>query len=177
MAKQNTGGVYANMDFPPYTYVEYPKHISIGPHGQHTTVFNKQEEQELLSKMQKDQDDAPAYIEPLVVDPAKEILISRARELGVAFNAKWSKAKLEQVVKAAEDDVDNLPPEMPAEKKSRIAAPVVEDDAAESVEITPEEYKDSLISQAKSFDIPANKLWGIPRLKASIAEAKAKLKD
>lgn len=171
MANKNNGGVYANMDFPPYAYQEYPKHIKTGPHGQYAIVNSAAEEAQILNKLQVDEDNAPAELVQLVSDPEKEILISRAKELGVPFNAKWSKSKLQMVVNEAEEAVDVLPPEDPEakEKEKNVPQPVEGE--------TPEEYKDHLIQEAKFLGIPANKLWGLPRLKASISEAKAKLKD
>lgn len=154
MAKQNYGGVYANMEFPPYVWTEYPKHVPIGG-GRYEVANNADDEAKILQRLQKDEDNAPAYIEPLVTDPAKEILISRARELGVPFNAKWSKTKLEQVVKEAEDTIDSLP---------------AESNKSEDTELPSEELKEKLLAEAKALGIPANRLWGIPRLRASIAE-------
>lgn len=147
MAKQNYGGVYANMEFPPYEFREYPKHVVTGPFGQYEVANNETEETVIRAKLQKDHDDAPAVAAPMVADPAKEILISRAREIGVPFNPMWSKVKLDAVVKAAEAELDNLPPE--------------EDD------------KDALIARANALGIKATKLWGIPRLKQDIAAAEA----
>lgn len=164
MAKQNLGGVYANMEFAPYTYQEYPKHVPIGPNGKYEVALNAAEEERILSKMQKYDDDAPAETVAYVPDPDKEILISRAAELGIPINRKWSKAKIQTLVEGAEDDVDSLPAE--SEK--------TEDEEALS-NTTPEELKESLIAKAKSLGIPANKLWGIPRLKASIAEVTKKI--
>lgn len=179
MAKQNFGGVYANMEFPPYTYQPYPRHIHTGPHGQYEVANSEEEETQIRARLQKDHDDAPAAPVPYVADPAKEILISRARELGVPFNALWSKAKLQKTVDEAEAAVDDLPPEeLPKVKKMVEAAPEDEDveDSEEDQFNSPEDYKDHLIAEANSLGIKANKLWGIPRLKSSIAEANANKK-
>lgn len=178
MAKQNFGGVYANMDFPPYVWQEYPKYIATGVNGQHTIVYSAVEESALKNKMQKAQDDMPAEPVHYVADPEKEILISRAAELEVPINRKWSKAKLEQVVKEAEEAIDDLPAEEAPVKNMKLAVIEEYNDDQEIVEDSesPEEYKDRLINEAKALNIPANKLWGIPRLTASIAEAKAKMK-
>lgn len=158
------GGVYANMDFDkiygPKSYQEYPKHIPVGSNGEYLVAHTPKEEEEILGTLQEMDDNAPAKVEHYVADPEKEILISRAREIGVAFNRKWSKAKLKQVVEEAEAEIDALPVERAAE----------EEDTGE----TPEEMKDRLIQEAKSLGIPANKLWGIPRLKSTIAEHKNK---
>lgn len=177
--QRNYGGVYANMDFDAIygskAFHEYPKHISTGGKGQYTVVHSAAEEHELLNRIQKDQDDAPAYVAPYVTDPEKEILISRARELGVAFNSKWSKMKLKQTVEAAEQDVDNLPAEQV--NKVKVTAMVIDNNEKLEAPQTDEEFKDKLIAEAKSFGYPANRLWGIPRLQTSISEAKAKLKE
>ncbi len=154
--KQNLGGVYANMEFPTYEYTEFPKHVVIGPHGKYVVIHNKEEENELLAKLQQDYDDAPPETVRHVVDPAKEILISRAAELGVAINRQWSVAKLQKVIQEVEEAVDNLPPE------------------GDSVGgKAPVENKDELIAKAKSLGIKATHLWGIPRLKAEIAAAES----
>jgi hypothetical protein len=164
MAKQNLGGVYANMDFPPYVWTEYPKHIKTGNGSEFSIANNAEEEAKILAKLQKNEDDAPPETYNYVADPEKEILISRAAELGVPINRKWSKSKIQTVVQGAEDNVDALPAELP-----------------EVEEVIPEEnseqYKDKLIAEAKDLGIPANKLWGIPRLKSSIAEIKKSRKN
>lgn len=171
MAKQNFGGVYANMDFPAWQFVEYPKHIITGLHGKFETAYSAADEERIRARLQKDQDDAPAEHVPYVADPAKEILISRARELGVAFNSKWSKAKLEQTVKAAEDAVDDLPAEEVAVRPKRPmpTPPIIENDE----EATADVQKARLYDRAKELGLNAQgmHLWGIPRLKAAIAEA------
>lgn len=155
MAKQNFGGVYANMDFPPYVWVEYPKHLIVGPHGKYEIVNSKEEEAKLRERIQSDEDAAPAEYVPYVPDPEKEILLSRARELGLPFNSKWSKTKLLSIVEEAEAETDNLP--------------------AEVDQITsPDMYKEKLIAEARSLGIQATKLWGIPRLESHIASAKSK---
>lgn len=171
------GGVYENMDFEqiygPKEFKEYPKFIPTGPHGQGTVVQTADEERDLRARMQKDEDDAPAYVAPLVADPEKEILISRCRELGAAFNPKWSKAKLKATVETAEADVDNLPAELPLQKKSKAQTHL--SDEPELAEIDPEtDVHATLLAEAKSIGIKAvgMHLWGIPRLKLAIAEAK-----
>lgn len=147
-------GVYGNMNFPEWKYREYPKHISTGPHGQYVVAKNEEEEEKILVTLQKEDDDAPPEQQILVADPEKEILISRAAELGVAINKKWSKLKIKSAVEDAEAAADALP---------------VESSEAE-VERDDEEYKLELIEKAKSLGIPANKVWGIKRLKKMIAE-------
>lgn len=164
MAKQQYGGVYANMPFKPYVYMEYPKHISTGKHGQYEIANDPEEEKTILARLQKDEDDAPAIVAPHTADHEKDILISRATELGVAFNPKWSKAKLLKIVEQAEEDADNLPAIAVGNKKMKTAL-------AEDGE---EPSKEALIAKAQSLGIQANKLWGIPRLKSSIAEVEAK---
>lgn len=180
MAKQNMGGVYANMEFPPYEFREYPKQVNTGPHGKFTVVHTRAEEDKLRQQLQKDHDDAPAEYVPHVADPEKEILISRARELGVPFNSKWSKAKLKITVQEAEADVDSLPAEQPVKARGPeygnedgdlpISSPPAEGE--EDYE-TPEELKAALLAKAKSMGINPTgiHLWGIPRLKSAIAEA------
>lgn len=156
-------GVYANIDFEkrygPKVYREYPKHVPTGKTGQYTVAKDAQEEQAILAKLQITDDEQPAEYHPYVADPKKEILISRARELQVPFNPKWSVEKLASIVKEAEAAVDKLPVE---------SLEQIEEDTGE----TPEEVKDRLIKEAKALGIPANRLWGIPRLKKQIAEAK-----
>lgn len=177
MAKQNLGGVYANMDFPPYVWQEYPKHIATGPHGKYEVAQNAADEERIRAKLQKDQDDAPAEPVHLVLDPQKEILISRAHELGVAINRKWSVAKLQQVVNAAEQSVDNLPAEGEegqADETPNDPSGTVVDMPQEPIDETPKQLKDRLLAEAKALGIEAHHLWGVPRLKAAIAEAQAK---
>lgn len=151
MAKQNLGGVYALMDFPPYSYQEFPKHIKVDRHGNYEIAQNAEEESKILEKI-LDSMPAETEVEVLASDPQREFLIARAKELNVAINRKWSIAKLTAAISEVENSVDNLPAETPAT-----------------------ELKDELIAKAKELGIPANKLWGIPRLKASIEEAEAKL--
>lgn len=151
VAKQNLGGVYANMDFPPYEYREYPKHIRTGPYGKYEVALNQEDELKILTRLKQDDDNAPAIAPAaLIADPEKEILISRVRELGVAFNPQWSKAKLSKVVDEAEKEVDNLPPEEELDEKAKL-------------------YK-----EAKALGLKAQgmHLWKSERLKAAIAEAK-----
>ncbi len=176
MANRNLGGVYANMEFKPYQYQEYPKHIRTGDHGQYTVVYDATEERALLNSMKQIQDNEPAYVAPLVADPEKEILISRCRELGVAFNSKWSKQKLLGVVRDAEAAVDDLPPEEAPTKKAKVEEPEEIDDTEQEI-VDQDALKDKLIAQAKELGIPnVNRLWGIPRLQLHISEAQAKLK-
>lgn len=151
MAKQNLGGVYANMEFPTYEYREYPKHIRTGLHGAYEIAQNENDEMRILTKLKQDDDNAPAIApQALVADPEKEILISRARELGIAFNSQWSKAKLKVAIDTAEKEVDNLPPEEELDEKAK------------------------LFKEAKSLGLKAQgmHLWKIDRLKAAIADAK-----
>ncbi len=177
MAKRSYAGVYANMEFPPYQFVEFPKHIITGPHGQYAVALNKAEEDAILNKLQKTADETPGDYAPHITDPAKEILMSRARELGVAFNSKWSKAKLQTVVDAAELEIDNLPADEGAKRPAKPAAKIIDPDDepadTNTHDESSKEYKDALIAQAKSLGIQANHLWGVPRLKTVIAEAEA----
>lgn len=178
MAKQNYGGVYANMEFPPYEYIPYPRHVITGPKGQFEIAYSEEEERKIKARLMRERDEAPVENEPFAHDQEKEILISRARELGVPINRKWSKEKLKSVVSTAENEIDNLPPEddydnFPAtvspetHLKNSFTAPAEEEHHSE-------EDKDVLIAKAKELGFPATKLWGIPRLKASIAEATAR---
>lgn len=175
MAQQrNYGGVYANMDFGPRVWVEYPKHICTGPNGQYEVANNLEEEQVIVARIRKEGGEVPVHVAPHIQDPEKEILMSRARELEVPFNPKWSKAKLKQIVQQAELDIDNLPPE--ESTKTRVEEQPKEEEIVEEESetgISQDELKDQLIAEAKELGIPANRLWGIPRLKSSIAEAKA----
>jgi hypothetical protein len=173
------GGVYENMDFEtiygPKEWHEFPKAIPTGPDGQSTIVQNAAEEKAIRARMQKDEDDAPALQPAYVADPEKEILISRARELNVPFNPKWSKAKLTATVEAAESDVDNLPAEAKATPQHKSLAEIAESLPPlhnESIE----DQKERLLDQAKAMGIKGNAMhmWGIPRLKAAMAEHEAK---
>lgn len=172
MAKQNYGGVYANMDFHPYVYTEYPKHVSTG-NGRYEVVNNEAEELKILDKLQIVNDAAPAEAIRHVADPEKDILIARAYELGVAINRKWSKQKLEQVVKTAEDDVDSLPAD---ETTIKPVSQVVVSQFEIPEETPPVDEKAELLAEAKALGITPQgvHLWGIPRLKAAIAEVKAR---
>lgn len=172
MAKQNYGGVYANMEFKPYVWTEFPKHIMTGIGDKYEVAYNAEEEAKIRAKLQKDEDDAPAITAPHVADPAKQILISRATELGVAFNPKWSKEKLGRVIQQAEEDADNLPADVVGTRK--VKSVLKEFPTTIGAEATETVSKEALIAQAQALGIPANKLWGIPRLKASIAEVEAK---
>lgn len=176
-ARKPYGGVYEGMDFEaiygPKEWKEFPKAVVTGPHGKSVVVQNAIEEKALRAQIQKDEDDAPAEQPVFAADPEKEILISRARELGVAFNPKWSKAKLKATVETAEADVDSLP----AETKTHTPSKSLEEIAAnlpplhnESIE----DQKERLLDQAKAMGVKGNAMhmWGIPRLKAAIAEHK-----
>lgn len=159
MAKQNLGGVYANMDFPPYEFREFPKHIITG-RGTYETANDKHEEEEIRERVQKEYDEAP--IEALIhtPDPEREALISRARELNVPINRMWSITKLKATIEKAEQAMDDLPAEGE------------EQDGEITSEEQAEENKEELIAKAKSLGInKANHLWGIPRLKLEIADA------
>jgi hypothetical protein len=177
--KQNRtfGGVFENYDFEkvygPKTWVEYPKAIPTGitPHDKSFRIAqNAEEEAAIRATLQQAHDSAPAEAQPMVADPAKEILISRARELQIPINEKWSKAKLQGLVEAAEADVDNLPAEVP-EPKAVYTPPEPEDSDNEDLHAT-------LLAQAKAIGIKERNmhLWGVVRLKAAIAEEKAKNK-
>ena len=173
MAKQNLGGVYAGMDFPPYEWKEYPKHVAIGPHGQTKIVQSAEEEQKLRAELQSEQDNEPAQQLPHVADPTRAILISRAREIGAAINPNWSITKLKSTIEAAEADLDSLPPEtLVTTKATHEAAPEVPVLHNQS----PDDQKAELIERLKELDPTAKNLhlWGIPRLKAAIAEQEAK---
>lgn len=187
MAKQNLGGVYANMDFPPYVWQEYPKHISTGPYGKFETVHSKQEEMAILARLDSEFDNAPAEAVKYVPDPEKDILIARARELGVAINPKWSKAKLSVVVSEAEEAVDNLPAELPQARErpsnkltlGNVAPPqsmLPAEDPKDAQYDSPDDLKNALYLEAKDLGINGTgmHLWGIPRLKQAIAEHKKK---
>lgn len=172
MAKHNYGGVYANMDFPPYEYVPYPRHVKTGPASdQYEVAYNEEDEAKIKARLKKAHDDAPAETEAFLIDPEKEILISRARELNVPINRKWSKQKLEQVLKLAEQEIDDLPPEDDSSSDQTNLFPNAKENV--SAQDYDEEDKDELIAQAKALGYQATRLWGIPRLKASIAEGKA----
>jgi len=173
MAKQNYGGVYANMDFPPYTYVPYPRHIATGPRGEYEVAYSEEEERKIKARLQREHDNMPEEVEAFATDPEKEILISRARELNVPINKKWSKEKLKSVVSAAEADIDNLPPEDEDDDHIGVVSLTAptnnNDDNAET------DDKEALLGQARDLGIKAQgmHLWGVPRLKATIAEFKA----
>lgn len=145
MAQRNLGGVYANMEFKTYEYQEYPKHIRTGPHGEYKVVNNSHEEEELKAKLEADQNDAPAEQIEVVSDPERDILIARAKDLGVPINKKWSIAKLKLTISDAESEIDDLPAEE-------------------------EDSKEELLVKAKSMGINARPQWSITRLKNAIAE-------
>lgn len=169
MAKHNFGGVYANMDFPPYEFQPYPKHVKTGPSGEYEIAFDEAEERKIKARLQEQYENAPAETELFVVDPEKEILISRARELGVPINRKWSKEKLTKVVREAEAAIDDLPPEDEEDNFIKTSAPRMPQEVNVEPETT-EIDKDALIEEAKLLGLPATKLWGVPRLQAAIAE-------
>lgn len=185
MAKHKPyGGVYENYDFEkvygPKEWAEYPKAVPTG-----TTQFDKsykvannaEEEAAIRASMkQQFEDNLPAETHAYVADPEKEILISRARELEVPFNAKWSKAKLQVLITTAESEVDNLAAELPLTKEqikeaatSLLGAQHVPEEENEDVHAT-------LLEEAKRLGIKERNmhLFGVPRLKAMIAEHKAK---
>lgn len=188
MAKQNFGGVYANMDFPPYVWQEYPKHIPTGPYGKFEVAYSKADEDKIVARLDNEFDNAPAEAVKFVPDPEKDILIARARELRIPINAKWSKAKLSQLVSEAEEAVDSLPAELPNPRErpsnkltlanstpqpiSMISAEDPNDEKFESAD----DLKNSLYLKAKEIGVTGTgmHLWGIPRLKQAIAEHEAK---
>lgn len=176
MAKQNYGGVYANMDFGTYEFREYPKHIKTGKYGQFVEVHNKEEEIAILGDIEKKQ--AATQIPDASIDHEKEALISKARKMGIPINALWSKSKLEKTIQQAEEELDNLPAEgdeVETSKVLEISTPTLAS-ASSSIPdgLTEEQYKDQLIATAKELGFKsASRLWGIARLKASIAEAEA----
>lgn len=154
MAKSNNGGVYANMDFGSYVYQEYPKHIKTDKFGNYITVSDSTEEKKVRSELQySDQEAATEVVAQILEDPHHEALVAKCRVLGVPFNPKWSNSKLQATITANETSNDDLPPEENTE------------DAVED--------KDALIAKAKSFGIPATKLWGVPRLLREIEVAEA----
>ncbi len=170
MAQRNYGGVYANMNFPHYEFQEYPKHVITGSKGQFVVVNNKKEEDELRAKLASI---APEIItEDAMVDPEKELLFGRAKELGVPFNRMWSKTKLQKVIDEAELSFDNLPAEGEIPGGTFLAkypeAP--SPDADPTVEVDEDALKLELIAQAKALGINATRLWGIPKIRAAIAE-------
>ena len=191
MAKQNYGGVYANMEFPPYEYREYPKHIMTGVEDKYEVVYTKDEEEKVMRRLQRAFDALPTENAAFIVkDPEKDLLIARAHELGVPINRKWSKAKLQSVLADAENEIDSLPPEGAAEEA--LARPItLVEKVDEPTEVKAEEapksapapaksdndlIKAALIAEAKSLGLnpPGLMLFGIPRLRAMIAEHKAK---
>lgn len=172
---QNLGGVYANMDFPPYVWTEFPKHIKTGPYGQYEVAKTATEEKEILTKLQKEHDNTPAEVIHYASDPAKEILISRARELEVPINIKWSKTKLQAVVDEAEKAIDDLPAEGATLPKVMVLEEIETPATVEELE----NEKTTLYNEAKALGLKTTgmHLWGIPRLKAAIIEAKAAAGD
>jgi hypothetical protein len=175
MAYKNTGGVYANMEFPPYEFREYPKLIPTGPHGAYQIVSSQREENELLDSLGVAREKALAAKAHGPVDPQKEILIARASELGVPINKQWSMLKLQAVISAAEAAVDELPPEG-EEIEERIHNKLIAaaDEKVEEISNF-EDDKTELVARAKELGISsASRIWGVPRLKSAIAEAEAK---
>lgn len=171
MAKRDYAGVYANMEFPPYQYQPYPRHINTGPHGQYEIANNEDEERRIKSKFNSAHTEsafpnADEAVAP-VVDHEREILISRALDLGVPINRKWSKDKLKRIVAEAEAAVDDLPADEVQGGEDKSQSDLFED----SKDSEEHEDKDELIEQAKELGIPATRVWGVPRLKASIKEA------
>lgn len=178
------GGVYENYDFEkvygPREWVEYPKAIptGTGPFDKSFKVALTAEEESAIriALKQEFEDNLPAEVHAHVADPEKEILISRARELGLAFNEKWSKSKLQGIIANAEAEVDNLPAELPIAKpetrtmpSSLLGLPASQDEENEDVHA-------KLLDEAKRLGIKERNmhLWGVPRLKAAIAEEKVK---
>jgi hypothetical protein len=159
MAKQNLGGVYANMEFPPYEFREYPKHIKTGNRNNFEVANNVKEEEEIRSRLQLEKEVRIQAQEAEPTDPIRESLIKTLNKMNVPFNNKWSNTKLQMTIANAELETDNLP--------------AIENVATENNELeeTEEEDKDALIAQAKSLGINASRVWGIPRLKKEIAEA------
>lgn len=167
MAKKNYGGVYANMEFPPYIYQEYPKHIASNPYGKYEVANNPDEEKEIRTRLKLNNEERAVVQMAATVaalDPEHENLLNRARLMGIPFNRKWSNEKLCSVIAEAVKESDNLPPEENTEESSN-----------PEVEETEEEDKDELIARAKTLGINANKVWGVPRIKREIAEAEDKL--
>jgi hypothetical protein len=175
MAKQNYGGVYANMEFPPYEFREFPKHISTGHKDRAgKSIFEiantAEEELAIKKRIQTFLDNAPAEASFSEQDPEREQLAQRAKELNVPINRKWSIKKLQAVIASAEDSVDDLPPEENLAPDEIVSDEPVVEIATASDHL--ENEKDKLIAEAKSLGIAANKLWGIPRLRSEIAAAK-----
>jgi hypothetical protein len=195
-------GVYANMDFEaiygPKQFLEYPKHVKTGPtNNDFKTVYSAKEERELLATLKYEQDNPSPEQFHATTDNEKEILITRAHELGVPINRKWSKGKLQQVITDAENEFDNLPAEGAPQKTEYVSPvgsqviydtqlPTIADDnelVAENIQVIDQEAADAdekaeLIAEAKMLGINnrALHLFGIVRLKAEIAEARAKVK-
>lgn len=185
-AQKPYGGVYENYDFEkvygPREWVEYPKAIPTG-----TTQFdksfkianNKAEEDDIRAKFnQQIEDSLPAEQHAYVADPEKEILISRARELKIPLNEKWSKSKLQGLISQAEADVDALPVEIePSKEQIKDAKLSLLGHSHISQDEENEDVHSKLLNEAKSLGIKERNmhLWGVPRLKAAIAEEKAKV--
>ncbi len=173
MAKANLGGIYAAMDFPPYEYREYPKHIVIGPHGQYKTAQNSKEEAEIKSQLSQDfvAEQIAAAAPPS--DPYHEDLILKARSLQIPFNSRWSNTKLAAVIKEAEEAQDNLPAEENVPTTLAIAGQLKSqsDDEAGS-----EDY-DALTTKARSLGVNVNRVWGLPRLRREIEQAELAMKE
>lgn len=183
-ANANFGGVYANMDFEPYQYREFPKHIPTGTHGEYAVALNPREEANIRARVQEEADAEAAQEQGhTAMDPQKEILFGRAKELGIPFNRKWSISKLQELIITAEAAIDELPAEEnlpvvqvvkePANKLINFATTI--DPGVKTTVSTPEESeedKDLLIEEARDLGLPATRVWGVAKLKAEIAKAK-----
>lgn len=157
---KNNGGVYANMDFPPYEHREYPKHVITGPYGKYEIVHNREEEIKLKGVLE--QNEIVSSLEA-PHDPEKDALIAKARFLGAPINRLWSNAKIQSVIAQAETAVDNLPPD----------EEVADDEPEETAPPTIDELDDlqQLVAKAKELGIKSARIaWGAERLKARIAQ-------
>lgn len=178
-ARRPYEGVYATIDFPPYEYQEFPKYIATGMHGKFEIAYTQEEELEIRTRNQLQSNVISAGRQFSQTDPERELLAGRAAELGVPINRKWSIAKLKQVIMDAEKSIDDLPADEGLQATPQINVDDLPPDENEHVkqEVPPAlvvdqaRLKDDLIAKARSMGINANKLWGIPRLKATIAEA------
>lgn len=155
MAKARSfGGVYENMDFAPYVFQEYPKHIKTGDHGRFEVALNAEEEAEIRSRIEFKNEVITAKQEALGPDKEKEKLILRCEELDIPINRKWSSQKLYDLIREAESAIDALPPE-PSLLDTRGT----------------DEHK-ALLEEARALGINVHHAWGTPRLKAAIEKAK-----
>jgi hypothetical protein len=174
MVRKPYGGVYENMDFAniygPYSFQEYPKHVPIGPDGKYAIANSREEEDAIVARLNL-LDNLPPEPAPLVSDPEKEILISRARELGVPINTKWSKQKIKATIATIEEDVDELPVE-----EANVGEQEVYQSPQHAAVVSASTEKSALLAEARSVGVYDSHMhvWGVPRLKAAIAEAKAK---